>query len=306
MDVAVVFGQPALVAAVAAAVAVAAVTGYARLRSDPLDSLDVSELALVNPTGRRRARARSNPVTALGRWLAPALAGVLGTSQLAKLARRLELAGNPGGETLDLHLQRRARYLSIFGTAGLVLMVRGQPVAGAVVVLAAWALPELALRQAARARQERIDTDLPDFLDVLAVTVTAGLSFRAALERVARRHRGPLADELVTALRQLDVGESRREAFTRLRDRNSSEALHSFVSSLLQAEELGAPLSEALTQIARDLRRAAAQRARRRAARTSPRVTLVVTLVMAPGAMILIAVSLLLSADVDLGSLTRG
>nr|WP_284291452.1 type II secretion system F family protein [Angustibacter aerolatus] len=105
------------------------------------------------------------------------------------------------------------------------------------VLVAAWFLPELALRSARRRRQRSIDRDIPDFLDVLAVTVSAGLSFRAALERVASRYTGALADEITHTLREMDVGESRRNAFQRLRERNASEALDQFVVALLQAEE---------------------------------------------------------------------
>ena len=71
--------------------------------------------------------------------------------------------------------------------------------------------------------------------------------------------------------------------------------------ALLQAEELGTPLTDALDQIAVEMRRATAQRARQQASRTSPRVALVVTIVMVPGALVLLVVSLLLSSGVDLG-----
>ena len=94
-----------------------------------------------------------------------------------------------------------------------------------------------------------------------------------------------------------------RTAFDRLPRRNDSAALDQFVVALLQAEELGTPLTEALDQIAVEMRRATAQRARQQASRTSPRVALVVTMVMVPGALVLLVVSLLLSSGVDLGKL---
>ena len=76
---------------------------------------------------------------------------------------------------------------------------------------------------------------------------------------------------MLVALRQMSLGASRRAAFEALRDRNASEQLSSFVAAQLQAEELGVPLSEALNDIAHDMRRAAHQAARRRAARATPR-----------------------------------
>ena len=93
-----------------------------------------------------------------------------------------------------------------------------------------------------------------------------------ALQRVAEALGGPVGEEMLTALRQMELGATRREAFLALRARNDSESLSTFVGAQLQAEELGVPLSEALNDIAQDMRRAAAQDARRRAARAAPRI----------------------------------
>ncbi len=298
------FASPLLAALVAAAVAWLAVAGYARVRSDPLLGLDVQDLTLVR--GRREITRSGGPLGVLGRRLALPLADVLGPSRLARLNRRIELAGRPDGMTVQSFLERKARLLAIFGASAALLAFRGHVLVAVVVLATAWMLPDLGLRSASRARQARIDRDLPDFLDVLAVTVSAGLSFRAALERVASRYAGPLADEIIHTLRELDVGVARRAAFQHLRDRNDSEALEQFVVALLQAEELGSPLTEALDQIAREMRRSAAQRARQAAARTSPRVALVVTMVMVPGALVLLVASVLLSSGLDLGMLSGG
>jgi len=297
-------GNPLLAALLAGVCVFVAVAGYARLRSDPLGSLEVEDLALVR--GRRQLARSGGPLGALGRRLAPVMMNMMGSRRVERARQRIVGAGSPDGLTLQSHLERKARLLVIFGAAGVALFLRGQRLVGVLVLVAAWALPELALRAAQRSRQAAIDRDLPDFLDVLAVTVSAGLSFRAALERVSSRYTGPLSQEITYTLRQMDVGEARRTAFERLRSRNSSEALDQFVVALLQAEELGTPLTEALEQIAVEMRRSTGQRARQQAARTSPRVALVVTVIMVPGALVLLAVSLLLSSGVDLGGVTGG
>ena len=103
----------------------------------------------------------------------------------------------------------------------------------------------------------------------------------------------------MTALRQMELGAPRRDAFLALRERNGSEALSSFVTAQLQAEELGVPFSEALNDIATDMRRIAHQNARRAAQRAAPRVSLIVTTLIVPGAMILILLSIFLGADVE-------
>ena len=155
-------------------------------------------------------------------------------------------------------------------------------------------------------RQERIERDLPDFLDILAVTVRAGLGYRAALGRVAEALGGPIAEEMLTALRQMELGASRRQAFLALRERSESESLATFIAAQLQAEELGVPLSKALNDIAEDMRRSAHQNARRRASRAAPRVSLIVTTMIVPGAMILILVSILLGSDLSESGLLGG
>jgi tight adherence protein C len=154
----------------------------------------------------------------------------------------------------------------------------------------------------ARARQARIQRDLPDFLDILAVTVSAGVAFRSALERVAEALRGPLGEEIMTALRQMELGMSRRQALEGIKDRNSSESLNQFITALLQAEELGVPLADALGNLAEDMRRSFYQAARRRAAKASPRVSLIVSTVIVPGAMILIVASVISGTDLDFGN----
>jgi tight adherence protein C len=85
--------------------------------------------------------------------------------------------------------------------------------------------------------------------------------------------------------------------------RSGSQAMRSFVTAFLQAEELGAPLAATLNQIAADMRRENAQALRRRAAQAAPRVTLVTSLVLVPAALILVIVGLILGANIDLGGL---
>ena len=113
--------------------------------------------------------------------------------------------------------------------------------------------------RAARLRQERIDRDLPDFLDILSVCVNAGIPFRPAMARVATALGGPVAQEISGTLQEMELGSGRREALEALRQRNPSEFVASFTTALLQAEELGVPLAAALSDLARDMRQAAYQ-----------------------------------------------
>jgi tight adherence protein C len=177
------------------------------------------------------------------------------------------------------------------GLGGLLTLLGSSPLLVLVLGGAGWLAPDVWLSRAGRLRQEAIERTLPDFLDILAVSVRAGLGYRYALRRVAESLSGPVAEEMLTVLRQMELGRTRREAFLALRERNRSDALKAFVAAQLQAEELGVPLAEALNDIAADMRRVAHQDARRRAQRAAPRVSLIVTTLIVPGAMILILLS---------------
>lgn len=224
----------------------------------------------------------------------------LGPRRVNAIRRRLESAGRPNGLTLEGYAGRRILYTLLFGVLAGLLALVGMRLIAALVALFGWFFVDLGLRQEAARRQQQIERDLPDFLDILSVSVRAGLSFRAGIARVCEALPGALAEEMLTALRKMDLGESRRSALIELRDRNESEVLGRFVASLLQSEELGTPLADTLTQIADEMRREAAALARQRAARAAPRVSLVVTLIIVPAALLLMVTGLLIGTDFSL------
>jgi len=279
--------------------------GYRQMRSDALASLAVEDLALLRGQQRRRAEGES-PLQRLARRRVPALRRMLGHERLAALQRRIDEAGRPDGLTVDGYLERTAWWALLVAPVILVLLLQGNVLMALLGLTVPVVLPLSRVAAAQRKRRERIDRDLPDFLDVLAVTVMAGVSFRAALARVAERFHGPLADEVTLTLQQIANGASVRQAFTDLRRRSSSEPVGQFVSALLQSQELGAPLAESLRQIAADMRRDSGQRQRQAAAKTAPRVTLVTSLVLVPGALVFVVIGLYVGSDVDLGSLMGG
>jgi tight adherence protein C len=286
------------------AAAVLFVTGWRLVRSDATQDLDVADLVLLRKEQRRAAD--SGPLTRLADRLVPAVRGLLGPPALAWIQRQVELAGRPDGATVDTVLRRMVTWLLLVSPALLVFVLGGNVIGILLCLVVIGVMPLARLARARRLRQERLDTDLPDFLDILAVTVTAGVAFRPALARVSERFGGPLAEEMTLTLNQIANGASVRAAFQKLRGRNESEALSQFVTAFLQSEELGAPLVDTLNQIALDMRRDSAQRMRRRAARIAPRVTLVTSLVLVPGALLLVVVGLVLGSGVDFGSLFGG
>ena len=270
--------------------------GIRLYRSNALDDVPWQELVGAPPPPA--SPRRDGPLMRLGRRFSPLLKDALPTSALRWLQRQVDLAGRPAGLDIDTVLARTLMWLVIVTPLVVLEIMQGQPLIAALAVAAAIFVPVGGLLGKARTRRDRIDRDLPDFMDVVAVTVSAGIGFRQSLGIVALRFGGPLSEEMQTTLYQIDNGATVRSAFSSLRDRVDSEPVTEFVSAYLQAEELGAPLVQTLNQIADDLRRGSAQRMRQKAAQVAPRVTLVTTVLMVPAAIILILLGLLIGGGV--------
>ncbi|MFE5631435.1 DUF5936 domain-containing protein [Streptomyces sp. NPDC056543] len=262
------------------------------------------DLQLALEVGSTRTGAVYSVVDRLGMRYSAAVLRAMGPKRVNAVRRRIDLAGNPGGLTIDRYGARRAVYGFLGGLGGLVMLSNGDILVALLLFAFAALWTEVGIWSAIRIRKDQIERTLPDFLDVLAVVVSAGLGFRQALERVADQYEGPWSDELRITLRQMDMGVSRRQAFDELRRRNDSEQVAQFVTALQQGEELGAPIVETLIQIANDMRRTDAQNARRKAAKAVPKATMVITTLMVPATMILLGAGLFLGTGTNLGSIT--
>jgi tight adherence protein C len=223
----------------------------------------------------------------VGGPLTPRVLSRLTPQRLARIRRRIDLAGRPKGMTVESYVRQHIGDAIVFGGMGLVLILTGGMLPGVLVLVLGSVEVDLILFGMSRKRQDEIERTLPDFLDVLAVTVSAGVSFRNALDRVSATMAGALPEEIRVTLRQMELGTSRRAAFEDLRGRNGCPPLSRFVTAILQAEELGAPLTQALAEISMDMRRESAQYARRKAQRTEPRITGITTLFIVPGVLLL-------------------
>lgn len=288
---------------------VAAVSVFGALYGVRLYRADVKlpgDLALALEVGATRTTAVGSVVDRLGiRW-APLVLRLMGPRQVARKRRQIDMAGNPAGLTIDRYAARRAVYGFLGGLGALVTLMNGRLVVALLMIAFGLFWIEFGLWSAIRVRRDHIERILPDFLDVLAVVVSAGLGFRQALERVADKYEGPWSDEVRITLQQMDMGVSRRQAFDDLRRRNDSEQVAQFVTALQQGEELGSPIVETLIAIAEDMRRTDAQNARRRAARAVPKATFAVTMFMLPGTLILLVCGFVYGANVDFGALLGG
>jgi len=115
-------------------------------------------------------------------------------------------------------------------------------------------VPDLALSAKARARRDQIRAELPDALDLMAVSVEAGMGFDGALSKLTEHMSGPLTDEFALTLSEIRIGQSRQDALKKLSDRTDTPELSAFVRSIIQADQLGISLGRILRVQATDSR----------------------------------------------------
>jgi tight adherence protein C len=271
---------PLIVAAVAAGAILLIVMGLAG--SSPVDPVqarltqlgtmqakNLEELELQQPLFERTLRP-------LAMRLSGYVSKVTSTSFTQQTEKRLALAGNPGG-------LRTADWLGIKAVGAIVgailffllfflVGVLGLPLVLRVVMigiggLLGYTVPEFWLGGRVRARQKAILLQIPDALDLLTISVRAGLGFDGALGKVVEKLKGPLTEEFRRALAEIRVGKARRDALRDIVPRTEVPALTNFIGAIIQAEQLGVSISKVLQVQSEQLRIERRQRAEEMAAK---------------------------------------
>ncbi len=211
------------------------------------------------------------------RPLATRLSGVAqrfaSPQKVSRTEQRLAMAGNPGDlRTVDfLGLKLLMAVLLAAATFGVLVLLAGSAafsvIAGAVLAVLGFFLPELWLSRRIRQRQRQILMAVPDTLDLLTISVRAGLSFDGALAKVVEKTQGPLSVEFRRALAEIRVGKVRRDALRDVVARADVPALSAFIGAIIQAEQLGVPISKVLQVQSEQLRIERRQRAEEMAAK---------------------------------------
>ena len=192
-------------------------------------------------------------------------------SRADAIQRKLALAGNPyrwttadfvGLKVLAALMLGGVLFfmLSISSHAGLAFPF------GVVGAVFGWFGPDLLLRFRSASRQQEIQYGLPDALDLLVISVEAGLGFDAAIQRLVEKRSDALALEFARVLAELRVGRSRRDAFKDLIRRTDVPDLNNFVNAILQADQLGVSVTRVLAVQAEQMRVLRRQRAEESAA----------------------------------------
>ena len=207
------------------------------------------------------------------RFLRPAVArlgAALGRSTPAKqreeLDRRLELAGRPGNLTPEDFGAVRLVAAGLGAVLGVLVGLLLGSVVYLVVALAGLAIlgyffPVLWLRQKVDAKRKEIQKALPDALDLMVITVDAGLGFDAALDRVTSKYHNALSDKFAQMLREVSLGRPRREALDEMGRSAGVDDLHNFVQAVIQSEQFGTGIGKILRIQSDEMRRKRRQRA---------------------------------------------
>jgi tight adherence protein C len=184
---------------------------------------------------------------------------------------KLALAGNPYRWTPADYLGMKAFAALVLGGLLFFLMtIAGEPVYafifGGVGIVFGWFGPELLLHSKTKSRQKQIQQALPDALDLLVISVEAGLGFDAAIQRLVEKKEDALATEFARVLAEMRVGRARRDALKDMVLRTQVGDLSNFVGAILQAESLGVSVTKVLTVQAEQMRVLRRQRAEEKAA----------------------------------------
>ena len=191
--------------------------------------------------------------------------------RLERIRSRLDLAGNPVGWDVDRVLGLKALGLVTGVLVGVVLPpvfgwgLRGVFLTTLALALLGWFGPTMWLYQVGFDRTEQVRRELPDALDLLTISVEAGLAFDAALAQVARNSDGPLAKELFRVLQEMQIGTGRTDALRALGERTDVEELRIFVGAMVQADTFGIPIANVLRVQSKEMRIKRSQRAEEKA-----------------------------------------
>lgn len=211
-----------------------------------------------------------------------------GVDQVDRIRERLDKAGNPAGWTVERVATGKvlgviagvvfgAMFATVLGTSFAIslLLVAGLAVFG-------WNGPVLFLYNTALKRDEVMRKEIADSVDLLTISVEAGLGFDAALQQVARNTTGPLAMEFSRMLQEMQIGRGRSESLRALADRTSIPEIRGFVSAMVQADSFGIPIGQVLRVQSREMRTKRRQRAEEKAAQVPVKIMVPVVLFILP------------------------
>jgi tight adherence protein C len=221
------------------------------------------------------------------RVLVPLRAGALrvgrrfsGADSGERIRKKLDLAGNPPGWTVDRVVAGKVMGLVAGVVIGFAIaLITGQAATLRILIVAGGALagffaPSMFLYQKAYDRSNRMSRELPDAIDLLTISVESGLGFDAAMQQVAKNTEGPLADEFSRMLREMQIGQGRSASLRAMGERTNVPEIRSFVSAMVQADAFGIPIAQVLRVQSSEIRVKRRQRAEEKAQQVPVKITI--------------------------------
>jgi tight adherence protein C len=204
---------------------------------------------------------------------------ISGAETAERIRRKLDLAGNPAGWTVDRVLSGKVlgAVIGLFIGLAFSLMLSSPTIKIIVIVgitVVGFFGPNLYLYQRTYERSQRLQRDLPDAIDLLTISVESGLGFDAAVQQVARNTEGPLAEEFSRVLREMQIGQGRAEALRALSERTNVPDVRSFVGAMVQADSFGIPIAQVLRVQSAEMRVKRRQRAEEKAQQVPVKITI--------------------------------
>ena len=261
-----------------------------RRRLEGLTAYEITEAGLAHP----QLKPFSDRVLLPG-WthLRDGLAAATPGATRDRIRHDLMLAGNPRGVDVGRFLSIKA--LLAVGVTALVLAVailfRASGfgwLLGIVICVGSYWLPDAWLSSMTSRRQRQIRIALPDMLDMLTISVEAGLGFDQAVAKIVQMSRGPLAQELARMLQEVQAGSTRSDALRRMTTRTEVEELNRFATAIVQAEQLGIPVANVLRVQSKEMRLIRRQRAEEQAQKTPVKIVFPLVLCILPATLIVI------------------
>lgn len=205
-----------------------------------------------------------------------------------KLQFRLDVAGNPPGWEVSRLIGLKVLGMGVLGTVAFIyLLALGMPFIRVVILTGALAalgyvLPNILLKNAGEKRSKLMRNALPDAIDLLTVSVEAGLGFDSAVSRVAINTSGPMSQEFSRLLQEMQLGVGRTEAMRAMSERSSIQELKSFCMAMVQADNLGIPISRVLRIQSSEMRVKRRQRAEEKAQQVPVKIMIPLMLFILP------------------------
>jgi len=213
---------------------------------------------------------------------------------LASVDRKLLLAGRPWGMRAGQFITfQGAMVLGLGGLTLLLLLTLGSDIGRTVlttglVALVGLIVPQFMVSSRISARQHEVERTLPDALDLLVVSVEAGLALDMAMAKVTEKMHGVLAREFARTLHEIKLGKVRREALRDMADRLGVQSLSSFVGAIIQADRLGVSMGNVLRIQAENMRRIRRQRAEEQAMKAPVKMLIPMILFIFPALFVVI------------------